>query len=99
VEQPDQLRRVNAKNVGILCAAQRGTTLQFIADANYLSSYYENSETLLWRDSGALAATICLVATAMGLTSVILGRTGADLLTDWEGFVGVGAVHIGAPAY
>lgn len=97
---PDRLRRENSANVALLCAASAGVTLQFVADAERLASCYENSESLLWRDSGALAATICLVATALGLTSVMLGRTGEALLTALTlpaGFVGAGAVHLGAP--
>lgn len=95
-----RLRHDNAANVELLCSASAGVTLQFVADAERLAACYENAESLLWRDSGALAATICLTATALGLTSVVLGRTGETLLKALplpSGFVGAGAVHLGAP--
>jgi hypothetical protein len=97
---PEPLRRTNAESVKLLTASEHGTTLQFIADTERLSSCYDNSESLLWRDSGALAATICFVAACLRLTSVTLGRTGSDLVglsSSASGFVGVGAVHLGAP--
>lgn len=95
----EHLRERNAASVELLTSAKRGTTLQLMADATTLSACYENSLTLLWRDSGALAATICMVATCLGLTSVILGRTGENLRIEHglDGLQAVGAVHLGAP--
>ena len=91
-------RKENVASVQLLSSAKSGTTLQFIADVDRISACYENWSSLLWRDSGALAATICLVATCFGLSSVVLGRTGDDLVrrAKIEGFVGVGGVHLGA---
>lgn len=77
-----------------------GTTLQFAYDVEVIEACYENAETLMWRDAGALAATVCLVATALGLTSVVLGRVGDDVVRAAglnPGLVGAGAVHIGTP--
>lgn len=100
VEASDHLKRENAASVALLTSARNGTTLQFMADATKLAACYENSVTLLWRDSGALAATIGLIAACLGLTSVVLGRTGASLPTPvgLEDMLAVGAVHLGAPA-
>lgn len=99
VEAADNLSGENAANVELLASARSGTTLQFMADAGRLAACYENSATLLWRDSGALAATICLVAACLGLTAVVLGRTGASLPAPegLDGMLAVGAVHLGAP--
>lgn len=95
----EHLRERNTASVEQLTSAKGGTTLQLMADNKTLSACYENSQTLLWRDSGALAATICLVATCLGLTSVVLGRTGASLSIGQglEDLQAVGAVHLGAP--
>ncbi len=98
VQDPTPVRDANSDSVISLCSATAGTTLQFVADAEFLESCYENSASLLWRDSGALAMTICMVATSLGMTSVILGRTGSDLLrcpSLNSHFVGAGAVHLG----
>lgn len=98
VKDPAPVRRANADSVNSLCSARAGTTLQFIADIGFLESCYENYNSLLWRDSGALAMTTCMVATSLGLTSVVLGRTGRNLLSCMNfgnRFVGAGAVHLG----
>lgn len=97
--ESEHLRERNAESVELLTSAKGGTTLQLMADTRTLSACYENSLTLLWRDSGALAATICLVATCLGITSVILGRTGESLPIgrSLDGLQAVGAVHLGAP--
>lgn len=98
IEQPDELRLANMASVHLLTGAKSGTTLQLLADAGRFNSCYDNGASLLWRDSGALAATISLLATSLGLTSVVLGRTGADVLrlkalSDWQP---LGAVHLGS---
>ncbi len=81
----------------ILETAQ-GTTIQFAVDATLVRACYENPELLIWRDAGALAATICLVAAALDLTATPVGRIG-DIIVKAagmpDGFVGAGAVHIG----
>lgn len=98
VKDPATIRSANEDSVNLLASAKAGTTLQFIADIRFLESCYENGGSLMWRDSGALAMTICMVATSLGLTSVVLGRTGRDLLNDVcfnDRFLGAGAVHLG----
>lgn len=99
IEKAPEIQRVNAESVKLLTGATSGTTIQFLADAARLNSCYENGMSLLWRDSGALAATICLVATCFGLNAVILGRTGSglDLPSSLSGWQPLGAVHLGRP--
>jgi len=87
----------NASNVKKLADARKGTTLQLIADQSKIDACYEDSESLLLRDSGALSSVICLVATACNLKSVILGRMGTKYVRMAgipEPYIGVGAVHI-----
>ena len=51
----------------------RGTVLWFVADLGRSGAKYRNPESLAWRDSGALLATVCLVAEALGLNCCGLG--------------------------
>ncbi len=100
MEGTERLRLDNAENVSLIASARNGSTLQFVTDAARLASCYDQSETLLWRDSGALAASACFIATCLGLTSVTLGRTGSRLLSQLPsnpGFIAAGAVHLGDP--
>lgn len=90
-------RELNAANVAELAGARSGTTIQFVADPARYRTCYDNAETLIWRDAGAMLAVVTLVATALGLASVPLGRHG-DAIVEVAGvgnrFVAVGGVHI-----
>ena len=89
---------LNTASVTQLTGATGGTTLQLVADWSKLDACYEEAESLLWRDSGALASCICLVATALRLTAIPLGRIGTEILRAAgfsKPFVGAGAVHVG----
>lgn len=95
---PDQAIALNAASVLNLTGAKLGVTLQFVADPSRLSDCYDNHETLLWRDAGAFSAMICLVAEALGMSSVTLGRHGTDIVRSFgidAPLVGVGGVHLG----
>lgn len=94
----EALRNANAKSVRQLTGAKAGTTLQIVADPTRTAACYDNSESLLLRDVGALTATICLVAAALGLQACPLGRAGTEICRVAglpEPLVGLGAVHIG----
>jgi SagB-type dehydrogenase family enzyme len=89
---------LNANSVRALCNASAGTTIQLIADSSKLASCYDNYHSLLWRDAGALIATLTFIATALELTSVPLGRHGTDIIRALglsAPLVGAGAIHIG----
>jgi hypothetical protein len=76
-----------------------GATIQMAADQALLEGCYENSSSLMWRDAGALTATICLVATALGLVATPIGRIGEAIVraAGMPGeFVGAGAVQVGS---
>lgn len=86
-----------AEIVGLL-GATGGTTVQFLADVSRYEACYCDPGSLVWRDAGALAAVVTLVATALSLRSVVIGRHGgpvaraADLPGSW---LPVGGVHLG----
>lgn len=74
--------------------APQATALWFAGDEALLSSKYENAESLLWRDSGCLAATLSVVAEALDINACILGITGEPYLSDFfngnlSGFGGI----------
>lgn len=59
--------------VGRCLKTGRGTILWFVADLGRSGKKYHNPESLAWRDSGALLATLGLVAESMGLNFCGLG--------------------------
>lgn len=59
--------------VGRCLKTDRGTILWFVADLGRSGKKYHNPESLAWRDSGALLATLGLVAEGMGLNFCGLG--------------------------
>lgn len=52
---------------------QKGTVLWFVADLARSQIRYDNPESLAWRDSGTLLATICLIAEGLRLNCCGLG--------------------------
>ena len=92
-----EARALNGESVRRLCGATSGTTIQLLADIGSYEGCYENSASLVWRDAGALCAIVSLVATALSLCSVVLGRQGqgiiraAGLPEVWQG---AGAIHV-----
>jgi SagB-type dehydrogenase family enzyme len=56
------------------------TTLVAAVHTCALNEAYEHAESLVWRDAGALLATLHLTAMALGLNSTILGILGAELV-------------------
>lgn len=95
----ERARTLNSESVVTLAGAEGGTTLQIVADRYRYEACYDQCESLIWRDAGALTAVISLVATLLGLVSVPLGSHGDDVVSASElgaGFSGVGAIHIGS---
>jgi SagB-type dehydrogenase family enzyme len=73
----------------VWCAAQFARTL----------SRYENGESLVWRDAGALIANISLVAECLGLNCCAVGITGepyvSGFLDSRQSVLGAGGVLVG----
>lgn len=96
---PSEALNLNANSVTTLTRATAGTTIQLFADPTRLAACYENYETLMWRDAGAMIATLCWIAEALELKAIPLGRHGTDIVRSFglkAPVVGTGAVHIGA---
>jgi len=76
-----------------------GTIIWFAAQFDRTLSKYENGESLVWRDCGALIATISLVAESLGLKCCAVGITGepsvSQILSSNKRVVGVGGMILG----
>ncbi len=77
---------------------QHGTVLWFAADHLRTTTRYEHSESLVWRDAGALLATIGMAAEALNLNCCAYGLTGDEWISRLlppSRFLGVGGCVIG----
>lgn len=75
-----------------------GTTIWFGAQHQKTAAKYDNSESLIWRDAGALIATMNLVAEYLELNFCPFGITGEPFLSEAlesEAVVGVGGICVG----
>jgi len=76
-----------------------GTVIWFVADLARSGTKYRNPESLAWRDSGAILATIGLVAEGMGLECCGLGLHDIPSLRRFfklsKSVIGVGGCVIG----
>lgn len=78
-----------------------GTFLTLVADMARPGSAYAHSETLVWRDAGAMLQTIALAAELFGLGFCPLGILGNEVvsaLPSGEQLLAVGGAAIGLPA-
>lgn len=97
--EPGEAIRLNRESVLGLAGVSSGVTVQLVADIERYDACYTGFESLMWRDSGALLGLLAMIATALSLRSVILGRTGSDIVKmvdmgrNWKG---VGAIHFGS---
>ncbi len=99
---PDCVRRANGEAVRAVTGTDQGCTLRFVGDWAKLSAAYLRADSLLFRDSGCLTATVALCAAWLGLNARPLGFLGDDLLPGFgfptDRFRAAGAIQIGGPA-
>jgi SagB-type dehydrogenase family enzyme len=77
------------------------TLLTFVVEPAMSEAKYDNAGSLVWRDAGALQATLGLVAEALGLSWCSLGVTGdawVERLFPRSGLLGVGCALVGGRA-
>lgn len=78
---------------------RQGIMIWHAAQFARTTSKYEDGETLVWRDAGALLGVTVLVAEAMGLACCPVGVTGEPYLSDavgsGEAITGVGGCVVG----
>jgi SagB-type dehydrogenase family enzyme len=89
---------------GLVLAAERvlprqeATVLWFGAQFERTLSRYENGDSLVWKDAGALTATFAFVAEALNLNFCPIGVTGEPYLSQCLETIkvtGVGGAYIG----
>lgn len=101
-----KLKVANTQSLEKLCklvnevvSQEEATILWFGAQFDRTLSKYENGESLVWRDVGALLGTISFVAECLGLNSCALGITGepfiSELLASNGKVIGVGGLLVG----
>jgi SagB-type dehydrogenase family enzyme len=61
------------------------TVLWMVGDLNRLRARYVNEQSLIWRDAGALLATICLTAEALRIAACPLGSLAEPHVTRMLG--------------
>jgi SagB-type dehydrogenase family enzyme len=69
----EKLMRRCLEEVGRCLSVGKGTVFWFVADLERTGAKYRNPESLVWRDSGALLATLGVVAEALSLNCCGLG--------------------------
>jgi hypothetical protein len=77
-----------------------GFLLFLFVDPSRIRGRYQNWESLVWRDAGALIGGITLVASALGCASCPLGLSGGDEIKAILGMpevMGVGVCIVGDP--
>lgn len=96
-----QIHRFIAE-VSEVIPAGSATILWFIADVRKLAARYAHHESLLWRDSGALAATLSLVAAALDCPICTVGIHAPSalqaMLSRDSSLAGVGGCLVGLPS-
>lgn len=70
------------KEVDAVLPVGNAVILWFVAQFDRTMSKYQNGESLIWLDAGALLATIYFVAEALGLACCAVGITGAPWVTQ-----------------
>ena len=69
-----------AHAAGEIVPHARGTAVVLLADAARVAAAYDNPQSLLWRDAGALLQTLFLAATAFRLAFCPLGILGHEVV-------------------
>lgn len=89
------------KHTQSILHAPHATTIWFIAHSSRTSVKYENPESLIWRDAGALIYNIQIVATGLKLNCCPLGTLGepniSELFKRQDKVWSAGGLVIGSP--
>jgi SagB-type dehydrogenase family enzyme len=87
-------------DVDEVLALNHATILWMVAQPARTFSKYEYGESLIWRDAGAILATIGIVAEALGLNYCAVGATGepaiSQLLASDGSLAGLGGCLVGS---
>jgi SagB-type dehydrogenase family enzyme len=101
ISEPNEEARGKLQQVAIQSSGAKslGTLFWFAAQPSKTHSRYNNPGSLIWRDSGALLATIGIIAEALSLNCCALGPTGnpmiARMINGKDFVVGTGGCIVG----
>jgi hypothetical protein len=91
----------NRKAVLSVTGTHNGCTLRLVGDRSKLYAAYENAQSLMLRDAGAVLATVCLCAEWLGLSACPLGFLGNAMLPllglPEDRFQAVGGIQLSSP--
>lgn len=79
--------------------AGAGILIWFAASPNKVNAKYKHELSLIWRDAGALIASMYLIAEALSLNYCALGALGSQELQTFTGdqsIIGAGGCILGA---
>jgi SagB-type dehydrogenase family enzyme len=86
-------------SINRIITLEQATVVWFAAQFERTLSRYQDGESIVWRDAGALLATISLTAECLGLPCCAIGITGEPLLSGLLNsngkVVGVGGLLLG----
>lgn len=85
-------------NINNIVPKQNATIIWFGAQFDRISSKYKYGESLVWRDAGALLATLSFVAESLDLNYCPVGITGEPYFSKMlrtKKVIGVGGIYIG----
>ncbi|MBU1297075.1 MAG: dehydrogenase [Gammaproteobacteria bacterium] len=100
-----ELRQESVKLIGLekhaedVLKGDQAVKILFLAEPRKTSAKYQNSNSLVWRDAGAIIGVMALIATAMDLSFCPLGITGepwASELAQKGELAGVGLAFLGS---
>lgn len=102
ISKPNEEARGVLAQMAMQCVTAKslGTLIWFAAQPNKTYSRYSNPGSLIWRDSGALLATIGIVAEALCFNCCALGPTGnpwiGRMVDGRDLIVGIGGCMVGS---
>lgn len=88
IPRPESLAELKSEANGVV-PLQGGILFCLAAQVSVLSSFYQNPESLVWRDSGIILGTMALVAESLSLNFCPLGITGEPHVSSAFRSVGI----------
>jgi len=98
LDLPAQINLNFLNHINAIISTTSATIIWFIAHLERTAAKYDNPESLIWRDAGALINSIQLTCTAMNVNCCPIGSIGEPYIGDFfnqDGIFGAGGVLIG----
>lgn len=96
LDLPDLLIANFTEHINTIVNIANATIIWFAAYPERTAAKYENHESLIWRDAGALTNSIHLTCTALKLNSCLIGSLGEPYVSDlFSKAFGAGGLLVG----